>query len=984
MSIRYKQIITALVTLYLLTAGVQSFAQRPMPGQSDDSSKNPRVQERIRRFRGATSSTPQSSSTCAIGIKGTKSHLTDINTLKYALIDHKTHVVTFIGNYDSAYETGPIPYADILKDVLNNAYPSFSLEPTADQKATFDRMNAAISSDIAKMNSEPNYCNEWANRLISTLLNDPSVAVDNKRFMKHFGDAFGMSAEEFKELFYGAQNMANVDQSQWISTASKMIRVVGLPKIADMLDVMSGKSGTGDMLYDISTSLGLTSEIDNLKSKRDSGEITQDQFGNEGYILCFSEILSELDYPQDKIKSMADGIRNGSKSRDVMADAFSTQLSEYITDRFGEKIINGLVFSPELMTRLYDFPLPQSELAFTNVPSDSVLGDILFRADYLLKTICSNPDLRDQVPGHMTDMEFQQQECNKSNYYLPINAGADIGNRLIPADVSMKVSPSGDVIKFDHAQVKVIGWIRNYIGDGWDSQSKNVLNSIVPKYGDYVTAHIDDYAEVYPELYRLQEVAKVVALVRWAKSNGYTLAVGETSDVKFDHPKTVNGFWSAVFQANQNKFSLTVIGEGGASFSSDEGEEWVKPNPDVTITADVNKQLIASTVLAGEAANAAVDGDLESARALADKSVRAMTGEIDLSRLPSLEGIPEPSDPASYANADMALINEASECLNTMDKAQKDMTHADNIASSSPEEAEKIRAQATQAQNEASERLQTLMSSVKTLKADPSQADSVIVSIQGSGVVQPIPNTPTTAPGQNQTAQTPTTQNTGKPVDMEALRTKWKKELEDVNRRIEMTKQMLLMLNKQIQTDQSLYNDWEKMASDGMDKCKSTIKDLFFDTTIGLLTDRFKEINEVAQKLPPSEAEVIEKYRRLESLATDMKNARDVGTYGEWQDRENKTDADVYESIRDGIGQISGLLSLDTTVPGMAWKYGSMTADLAYTFTQYYEAWKGIKSSTERTEAQLAQVKKLSEDMKALMEKYKELQKNLDESNWQQ
>jgi hypothetical protein len=219
---------------------------------------------------------------------------------------------------------------------------------------------------------------------------------------------------------------------------------------------------------------------------------------------------------------------------------------------------------------------------------------------------------------------------------------------------------------------------------------------------------------------------------------------------------------------------------------------------------------------------------------------------------------------------------------------------------------------------------------------------------------------------------------------MEALRAKWIKELEETNRRIEMTKQMLLMLNKQIQSDQSLYNDWEKMASEGMDKCKSTIKDLFFDTTIGLLTDRFKEINEVAQKLPPSEAEAIEKYRRLESLTTSMKNAKDVGTYAEWQDRENKTDADVYESIRDGIGQISGLLSLDTTVPGLAWKYGSMTADLAYTFTQYYQAWNGIKSSTDRTEAQTAQVKKLSDDMQALIEKYKQLHKNLDETNWKQ
>ncbi|MEN6356499.1 MAG: hypothetical protein ABFD83_05370 [Armatimonadota bacterium] len=984
MGIRYSRILTAFAILFLSMA---SYAQtRPMPGQADGTTyTNPRIQARIRRFQNLNSNTANVNSTSNIGIKGVKSRLTDINTLKYALIDKKTHVVTFVGKYDPAYPTGPIPYDDILKDVLNNAYPSFSLEPTPDQKALFMRMDKAISVDIAKMNNEPDYCNQWANKLISILLNDPAVAVDNKRFMKHFGDAFSLSAEEFRQMFYGAQNMASVPQEEWIPTAAKMIRVIGLPKIADMLNVMSGNGGTGDMIHDIGAALGILPELDSLKAKLDSGQISQSEYGTEGYVLCFSEILRQLDYPADKLQKMADGVRNGSQSRDVMADAFSTQLTSYITDRFGEKIINGLVFSPELMTRLYDFPLPQSELVYTNVPSDSVLGGILFRADYLLKTICSNPDLREQVPGHMTDMEFQQQESIKNNYFTPSNAGADVGSRLIPADVTMSVSPTGDVVRFDNAHVKVTSWVREYLGDGWDSQAKSFLNSIVPKYADYVTAHLDDYAKVYPELYRMQEVAKLVALARWAKSNGYTLAAGQTSNTKIEHPKTINGFWSAVFQANQNKFSLTIIGEGGASFSSDEGEEWVKPNQNVEVTSDVCKQLVASAVFANQAANAAVGGNMEEARDLADKSARAMTGEIDYTKLPSLSDIPMPTDPGSYAAADKELIDQAGDCLKTMDQAQKDMAKADSIAPTQPEEAEKIRAQATKDQDEASEKLQSLMSSAKTLQADPSQADDIVVSLKGlSGVVRPIQNT-TASSGQTQTAQTPVQPAANiKPVDMEAMRAKWIKELDETNRKIEMTKQMLTMLNKQIQTDQSLYNDWEKMASEGMDKCKSTVKDLFFDTTIGLLADRFKDINEVAQKLPASEADTIEKYRRLESLTTSMKNAKDVGTYAEWQDRENKTDADVYESIRDGIGQISGLLSLDTTVPGLAWKYGSMTADLAYTFTQYYQAWNGIKSSTDRTDAQAAQVKKLSADMQALIERYKELHKNLDEANWKQ
>lgn len=44
--------------------------------------------------------------------------LLDINILKYVLINPNTHEVTYIGTYDPAYNTGPIPYADYLKPAL--------------------------------------------------------------------------------------------------------------------------------------------------------------------------------------------------------------------------------------------------------------------------------------------------------------------------------------------------------------------------------------------------------------------------------------------------------------------------------------------------------------------------------------------------------------------------------------------------------------------------------------------------------------------------------------------------------------------------------------------------------------------------------------------------------------------------------------------------------------------------------------------------
>lgn len=136
---------------------------------------------------------------------------------------------------------------------------------------------------------------------------------------------------------------------------------------------------------------------------------------------------------------------------------------------------------------------------------------------------------------------------------------------------------------------------------------------------------------VYPTLHRLREAEKLIALARWAKANNYTLSVDKAYGARVTQQAKAGGFWQAVFTADPQELSLNVITEGGASFAREEGEGWVEPSVNREVTADVSKQLVMSTVLANQAAGAALDGDLEAARDLADKSARAMTGDIDQS-----------------------------------------------------------------------------------------------------------------------------------------------------------------------------------------------------------------------------------------------------------------------------------------------------------------------------------------------------------------
>ena len=125
-----------------------------------------------------------------------KHRATDFNVLKYAIIDPQTRVVTLVGSYDATFATGAIPYYDLLKNALANPYPSFSLEPTPATRAGIEAINKNITSDVARMFSDPNYPNVWAMRLLKLILNDPALQLDRARFIKRGAAVFKLSEQE--------------------------------------------------------------------------------------------------------------------------------------------------------------------------------------------------------------------------------------------------------------------------------------------------------------------------------------------------------------------------------------------------------------------------------------------------------------------------------------------------------------------------------------------------------------------------------------------------------------------------------------------------------------------------------------------------------------------------------------------------------------------------------------------------------------------
>lgn len=896
----------------------------------------------------------------------------DINVLKYVLIDPKTHTVTFLGKYDPNYDTGPIPYKDYLRVALKYPYPSFSLDPPKDTLESLNKAEQILDAEMARL-EDPAYGNQWAQKIADLLINDPSLQTDNKRFFEHCAEVMGITGAELKRMHDAATGKIDMPGTEFMGLASKMIRGIGLTKAGDALGVLAAGGTPEELLYNMAKVLGLSAEYDELARKG----LSPEDFRKEEIILCISEICRHFEAPENEIQNIVSSIRSG-QSADLIIDYMGKKLSDYITNKSGRKMIDGLVLGPEIIAKLYNLPLPKAELVFHDLPSDSPLGDVFFKSDYRLKSICTFPDAKEKIKTHLTQQELMKREATAAMNQKLCNVSVFAGNRLVPGEVVMRVSPSGDLVEFEQSKIKILGWIIRMRGQA-DKETTDFVNASLSKYAEYLTDHYEEYAEAYPEWHKLSEAAKVIALARWANANGYSLRIPNDPETKVSLPKYVNGFWSAVFEADDNSQYLTFIAEGGASFSRDEGESWLKTQQDVTVTSDVSKQLAASAIFAEQALGAAISGDLESARELAEKSAQAMVGEIDLTRLPSLDGSVAPSELASYAAATGAAIDEAAECLNKMNTARKDLERAQQLATSSPDEAEKIKQQALQAQEEAQAKLNQILEQVKNYRSDPSKAEEALVVLRSdSAVVTPIGGSTSSTSGSATSQGSSSGSATVKSENWSEKCAKLTAELDNVNKQIAATREALLKLNASIMANKKLFEEWESSADEAFDRCVVMAADVALDFGITGLVERYDTIYELAKKLPGEPKDVIEKYRYLASLTQRLSEAKAVNDVDGLASRENKTEAEIWETLRDGIGQISGLLGLDKTVPGKWWKYGSMAFDLAFNLTELRETWKNVEALEANNQMYAEAVRKLTTRMKELVDRQKEIKQKIE------
>ncbi|NOX33989.1 MAG: hypothetical protein GXP56_09680 [Deltaproteobacteria bacterium] len=383
------------------------------------------------------------------------------------------------------------------------------------------------------------------------------------------------------------------------------------------------------------------------------------------------------------------------------------------------------------------------------------------------------------------------------------------------------------------------------------------------------------------------------------------------------------------------------------------------------------KQVGVSTALAEQAAGAACDGDLETARDLAEKSAQAMTGAI------GPEGLPEPiaspnSDSLGKVDYPEAVPNglavpvgaaavvsvEANLALDrniqAVQEAKQKVADAESFRETKPAHYKQVVSQAQESQQVSENNLRKLKDQLIYYRNKPTDYQKVIVSIQhighfNSGAVS--------APSQKAEKSLVNTVVLAKKA---LLREKeLMKKLNELRSELEITKMVLKRLIGNIQLNNKLFNEWQDEASLAVSHAEARahnfVKDILNEKLFNLIKWKFKNntnrVNEI---------------EKIEDLI-ETKNFTD------WA----KTNKHTWEDIGKGlVSAIEAVPIVSKEVKTVA-KATQNIIGSAYDISAWFISWKRIDELDKNSTRYLKAVDKSSVKMKNIITRINEVKKEL-------
>jgi len=537
-----------------------------------------------------------------------------INVLDQVVLDPKTGKIAIIGHYDRDYNTGPIPYLDLLKTALVYPAPRISLDPTPESVKQMLEITPSIQIAFANSNMRATM-----NQMLDVVQGHPDAERERQILIRELSKAYGLSPEDYVAWY----NYVKLGKNK---------EAFPPPLIRDIQVKAFRNLGYGDFAQALELTFQMTqaaaTQALQLVGQGDEARAIAARSGTSGeqtlgalMVAVYLHILPRtvvID-PKDET-NLRDAYASGRITWQTVVASVQDRLLPYHTNSLVN--LKNLAFMKIIISTPAALLIAKAKPFYslirpTDLDRNSQMARILYEADYAMKSLAVTPEMFRKIPGFLSTPEYDRQfpgGVNTHRFWFE------------PKMVVMAVAPERQTIAFGSSQMMLRNenandlWGLSPVTDNrYDAWCANVMNNY------------DAYARILPSFHKLREAAKVIALAKWVLAEKISIDLADVGQEKWSMPDTVPGFFtlgSDAIQVSTGSQTIVPLASQDSGVSFNPKGSWTQISLTPSVTTEVSSQLAMSASLGKQAVQAAQGGNLESARYLAELSAQAMNGSL--------------------------------------------------------------------------------------------------------------------------------------------------------------------------------------------------------------------------------------------------------------------------------------------------------------------------------------------------------------------
>jgi len=192
-------------------------------------------------------------------------------------------------------------------------------------------------------------------------------------------------------------------------------------------------------------------------------------------------------------------------------------------------------------------------------------GWVMFEADRYLKSMAAGQDtltgdpLTPDVPGFMSELELSFEQRTDVPWHR---------NWFVPGEIVLSQAADGQTVVFERATIQLESRFIQFQPDG--SMIDIEGNSpVTDQFTAFVTEHYKEFAAKKPELAELEQLARIVGVVKWLRDNHIPVDLSWLDDYEVAYVETPLTTPGVIAEMSAPDGSYTITSFGGVDLSTE-------------------------------------------------------------------------------------------------------------------------------------------------------------------------------------------------------------------------------------------------------------------------------------------------------------------------------------------------------------------------------------------------------------------------------